>query len=475
MSAQLLETPPATRRSPSPNLVLAIASIGVFMTVLDLFIVNVAFPDIQRDFDGSTLSKLSWILNGYAIVYAALLVPAGRMADRIGQKRIFLCGLALFTIASALCAAAPNAEILIAARLVQAVGAAAVTPTSLALVLSAVSPERRGWALGMWTAVGGTGAAAGPTIGGMLVSLDWRWVFLVNLPIGIVSILIGVKSLQEHRTDPNGHRPDMLGALLLVFSIAALSLGIVQGPEWGWGSGRIIGSFVAAVVLIGGFIYRSSHHASPIVEPEIVKVPAFAIASISAFFFMASFSVLLLGLVQYMTDVWHYSPLRTGLAISPGPLMVPFVATRLLPRVLRFGAPKVAFFGALLYAIAAIYWFEQTGTSREYATVLLPGLIASGIGFGLTMPVLMASATRSLPAQRFATGSAVITMVRQIGSVFGVSILIVFLDSADGDFIGAFHNGWLFMAGTALVAGIAALALSLRPAPAGAPMPVALD
>jgi EmrB/QacA subfamily drug resistance transporter len=455
--------------------VLAIASIGVFMTVLDLFIVNVAFPDIQRDFDGSTLSKLSWILNGYAIVYAALLVPAGRMADRIGQKRIFLGGLALFTIASALCAAAPNAETLIVARLIQAAGAAAVTPTSLALVLSAVPAERRGWALGMWTAVGGTGAAAGPTIGGILVSLDWRWVFLVNLPIGIISILIGVRSLQEHRTDPNGHRPDMLGALLLVFSVAALSLGIVQGPEWGWGSGRIIGSFVAAVVLIGGFIYRSGHHASPIVEPEIVKVPSFAIASISAFLFMASFSVMLLGLVQYMTDVWHYSPLRTGLAISPGPLMVPFVATRLLPRVLRFGAPKVALSGALLYAAAAIYWYEQTGASREYATVLLPGLIAGGFGFGLTMPVLMATATRSLPAQRFATGSAVITMARQIGSVFGVSILIVFLDSANGDFINAFHNGWLFMAGTALAAGLAALALSLRAAPVGAPVPVALD
>ncbi|MGH2551406.1 MAG: MFS transporter, partial [Thermomicrobiales bacterium] len=134
-----------------------------------------------------------------------------------------------------------------------------------------------------------------------------------------------------------------------------------------------------------------------------------------------------------------------------------------------------AFFGALLYAVAAIYWYEQTGASREYATVLLPGLIAGGFGFGLTMPVLMATATRSLPAQRFATGSAVITMARQIGSVFGVSILIVFLDSAGGDFINAFHNGWLFMAGTALAAGLAALALSLRAAPAGAPMPVALD
>lgn len=310
----------------------------------------------------------------------------------------------------------------------------------------------------------------------MLVSLDWRWVFLVNLPIGILSVLIGLKELREHRTDPNGHRPDMLGATLLVLSVALLSLGIVQGPDWGWGSGRIIGSFVAAVILIAGFIYRSSHHASPIVEPAIVKVPSFSIASVSAFLFMASFSVMLLGLVQYMTDIWDYSALRTGLAISPGPLMVPFVATRLLPRVLRFGAPVVAFTGALLYAAAAIYWYEQTGPSREYATVLLPGLIAGGFGFGLTMPVLMATATRSLPPQRFATGSAVITMARQIGSVFGVSILIVFLDSADGDFIHAFHNGWLFMAATALAAGLMALALAFRSAPATqSSMPVVMD
>jgi EmrB/QacA subfamily drug resistance transporter len=456
--------------------VLAIASIGVFMTVLDLFIVNVAFPDIQRDFNGSSLSKLSWILNGYAIVYAALLVPAGRLADRIGQKRIFLGGLTLFTLASALCAIAPNADVLIAARLIQAAGAAAVTPTSLALVLSAVTAERRGWALAMWTAVGGTGAAAGPTIGGLLVSLDWRWVFLVNLPIGVLSVLIGLKALEEHRTDPNGHRPDMLGASLLVLSVALLSLGIVQGPDWGWSSTRIIGSFVAAVVLIAGFIYRSSHHASPIVEPEIVRVPSFSIASVSAFLFMASFSVMLLGLVQYMTDIWHYSALRTGLAISPGPLMVPFVATRLLPKVLRFGAPVVAFSGAMLYAAAGLYWYEQTGFSRDYAAVLLPGLIAGGLGFGLTMPVLMATATRSLPPQRFATGSAVITMARQIGSVFGVSILIVFLDSAGGDFIGAFHNGWLFMAATALAAGLVALSLAFRAAPAAqASAPVAAD
>src|SRR5262249_31176593 len=160
-------------------------SIGIFMTILDLFIVNVAFPEIQRDFAGTSLSGLSWILNGYAIVFAALLVPAGRIADRTGQKRGLLFGLILFNVASALCAAATGPVTLVAARLLQAAGAAALTPTSLALLLNAVPRERRPWAIGIWTAVGAMAAAAGPTIGGLLVSASWRWVFLVNVPIGI--------------------------------------------------------------------------------------------------------------------------------------------------------------------------------------------------------------------------------------------------------------------------------------------------
>src|SRR4051794_7368230 len=234
----------ANAKPQSANSVLALVSVGVFMTVLDLFIVNVAFPNIQRDFNGVELSRLSWILNGYAIVFAALLVPAGRIADRIGQKRVFIAGLSLFTVASALCAVATGPNTLTAARLIQAAGAAAVTPTSLSILLNAISAERRAWALGIWTAVGGTAAAAGPTIGGLLTTVSWRWVFLVNVPIGIVAILLSRVMLVEHKNDENGHRPDLLGAGLLTLGIASLALGIVQGPEWGWSSPRVTGAFV---------------------------------------------------------------------------------------------------------------------------------------------------------------------------------------------------------------------------------------
>src|SRR5438876_9837075 len=181
--------------------VAAIVSVGVFVASLDLFIVNIAFPDIERDFHSTSLAGLSWILNAYAIVFAALLVPAGRWADRAGRKRAFLAGMALFTLSSAACAAAPSVGVLIGARVAQAGGAALLMPTSLGLLLPEFPPERRQVAVGIWAAVGGAAAAAGPLVGGLLVQASWRWVFLVNVPIGIVAIAAGVRTLREIRED----------------------------------------------------------------------------------------------------------------------------------------------------------------------------------------------------------------------------------------------------------------------------------
>src|ERR1700712_1168763 len=202
--------------------VAAIVSVGVFVASLDLFIVNIAFPDIQRDFSGTSLASLSWVLNAYAIVFAALLVPAGRGADRTGRKRAFLGGLALFTLASALCAIAPSIGVLVAARVIQAAGAAVLMPASLGLLLPEFPPEKRGLAIGLWAAVGGTAAAAGPVIGGLLVELSWRWVFLVNLPVGIGAIILGARVLREIREEESAPQPDVGGAAVLVVGVASL-------------------------------------------------------------------------------------------------------------------------------------------------------------------------------------------------------------------------------------------------------------
>src|SRR3954453_7535815 len=219
--------------------VTAIVSVGVFVASLDLFIVNIAFPDIQKDFDDTSLASLSWILNAYAIVFAALLVPAGRWADRTGRKRAFLGGLALFTAASAACAAAPSVAVLVGAGAVQAGGAALMLPTSLALLLPQFPPEKRQLAVGIWAAVGGSAAAAGPLLGGVLVQGSWRLVFLFNIPVGIAALVAGTRVLAEAR-DPAGGQPDTLGAALLAAGIGALALAIVKGPDWGWGSARVV-------------------------------------------------------------------------------------------------------------------------------------------------------------------------------------------------------------------------------------------
>src|ERR1700689_4164168 len=210
-----------------------IVCVGVFMSSLDLFIVNIAFPAIGKHFGGASLASLSWILSAYAIVFAALLVPAGRWADAFGRKRAFLLGLGIFVAASTACALAPSVGFLIAARVVQAAGGALMLPTSLGLMLPEFGPHERHVAIGVWAATGGIAAATGPPLGGLLVQADWRLVFLVNVPVGIAGLIAGHRVLSERR-ERDAVRPDLLGATGFALAIGALVLAIVKGQTWGW-------------------------------------------------------------------------------------------------------------------------------------------------------------------------------------------------------------------------------------------------
>jgi MFS family permease len=234
----------------SRRAVFAVVSAGVVMANLDLLIVNVAVPNIQRDFAGDSIADLSWVLNGYAIVFAALLVPAGRMSDRLGPKSSFLMGVTLFTFASALCALSTGVAMLVGARCLQAAGAAAMVPTSLALLMGTYPPEKRSTAIRLWAAVGGVAAALGPVVGGLLVTISWRWVFLINLPIGIVTVLVGRRVLTKSPVRLAGRLPDLFGALILLAAIGLLSLGIVKAPEWGWLSASVFGCIGVGVAPI---------------------------------------------------------------------------------------------------------------------------------------------------------------------------------------------------------------------------------
>ena len=228
--------------------IVGVLSLAVFMSSLDLFIVNLAFPYISKDYPGTSLSSLSWVLNAYTIVFAAVLVPAGRWADRIGRRKLFSGGLILFSFGSVLCGVAPGVAALIVARVIQAAGAGAMVPASLSLLLAAVPAPVRAKALGTWSALGALGAALGPVIGGLLVQANWRWVFWINVPVGLVAVWLAARVVPESK-DPNASgRPDILGAGLLALAVGLVALALVKAPGWGWGSA----SFLGLLAAVGG-------------------------------------------------------------------------------------------------------------------------------------------------------------------------------------------------------------------------------
>ena len=443
---------------------LAILSGASFMATLDLFIVNVAFDDIGRDFAGATRSDLSWVLNGYTILYAALLVPLGRLSDRYGRKAGFLLGLSLFTAASAASAMSSGLWMLVAFRGLQAIGAAALTPTSLGLLLAATPAEKRLKAVRIWATTGSLAAAFGPVVGGLLVSASWRWVFLVNIPVGVLLILSAIRAVPDSKDPAPSALPDLIGSAVLAVGIGSLALGLVKGKAWGWSSMNEAVSLGIALVGVCIFWQRSQRHPSPVVEPELLKVPAFAWSNVTALAFSAAFAGNLLATILWMQEVWGYSALRTGLGVAPGPLMVPVFAAVGQRLAQRVPAGWITAVGCALFATGSLTVMLSVASSPHYATQLLPGWIVGGIGVGLALPMILSTATADLPPARAATGSAVVNMSRQVGLVLGTSVLVALL-GAPKTYAGVhrgFQHAWLAIALVALIGGFAAVRMTPR-------------
>jgi EmrB/QacA subfamily drug resistance transporter len=449
----------------APGEVLTIVTAGVVLASLDLFVVNVALPAIARDLGTSNLSELSWVLNGYAIVYASLLVFFGRLADRYRRDRGFLLGVAIFTAASAACAGADSVAMLIGFRLIQAAGAALLTPTSLGLILATYPAERRAGAVRAWSAISGLAAALGPVIGGLLVTASWRWVFLINVPIGITALIVGWRRL-PHLPGHATERPDALGVVLATAGIATLTFGLVKGSDWGWGSASVTGTLAAAVVLLALFTVHCLRAGNPLVHPSLFRSHGFTGASLVSIFFFAAFGAMLLSIVLWEQDVWGWSALRAGLAIAPGPLMVPLVAFGVAGRLIaRFGAAVVLSLGCVTFAAGVAWWALAAGIEPNYPTGILGGMLLTGAGVGLTMPTVLATASASLPPQSFSTGSGVINMIRQTGMALGVAVLVAVLGTSTGRgqaVLTAFQHGWWVIAALSLASVIPAVVLLRR-------------
>ena len=453
----------SSRRGASPELVLLIVSAGVVLASLDLFIVNVALPQLGRDFHlrGAGLGDLSWVLNGYAIVYAALLVVFGRIAERYRRERGFLLGVALFVAASAACGAATSLPELVAFRVLQAAGAALLTPTSLGLILASFPKERRPGAVRTWTAVGGLAAALGPVVGGLLVEASWRWVFYVNVPIGLLALVVGWRRLPNVPGHPVS-RPNALAAMLVTVGVGLLSLGLVKGGTWGWGDERTIATLGAAIVALASFAAHTAWHRNPLIDRALFKLRSFTGASAVAVLFSASFGGMLLSRVLWAQEVWHWSPLITGLSIAPGPLMVPIFSFLVAGRLTaRLGAGRVIAIGSTIFAAGVAWWALAMGLHADYLGEMFGGMILTGIGVGLTLPTLVATGTSSLPPHAFATGSAVVNMLRQVGLAVGVAVLIAVLGTplSPAATLSAYQRASWVIAAISVAGGIVGLVL----------------
>ena len=427
------------------------------MASLDLSIVNIAFPALERSFPLESKAALAWVITGYSIVFGSLLVTAGRTADRLGRRRVFFGGLAVFTLGSALCGLAPTVSLLVVGRLVQGAGAAALLPSSLALLLGAFPTERRSQIVALWGGVGALAVATGPSLGALLVSAGgWRWAFFVNLPVGAVAYLVGRRVLIESVPTPSIAAPDYLGVALVSIGLGALVLAISQGETWGWSNPKIIGGFAAASVLMAAFLYRSAHHDEPVLQLALFRARSFSVANLASLLYAMGFFAMLLGNILFLTSVWHYTILRAGLAVTPGPLVVAAVSAPAGRLAARIGYRPVLLIGAATFASGLAWYATRVGLQPEYVTRWLPATLIVGLGIGLTFPVLSAAAVSSLPADRFAVGSAVNQTARQIGGALGVALLVVILGtptSAAGA-LDHFHHLWIYGGSMAALSGL---------------------
>ncbi len=452
---------------------LAVAVLGSFMAFIDATIVNIAVPDIAHEFPSSGLSSVSWVLNAYNIVFAAFLVGGGQLADLLGRRRVFCSALLLFTLASALCAAAPTLNVLIAARLVQAAGAAALVPSSLAIVLEAHKARERMHAVALWAAVAALAAGIGPPLGGLLITASsWRLVFLVNIPVGVLAFLLARRVLVESRAPGRRRVPDLLGSVVFALAVASLVLGVVKGQEWGWGSARVVGAFAAALVLGAYFVVRSSRQRTPVIDLSLLRIRAFALSNGVTVVMASGFYAYTLCNVLFLTTVWRYSILKAGLALTPGPFVAMAVAGPASRAVERLGHRAIVVPGALVWAGGMAYFASQLGVSPDFLGEWLVGMVILGIGAGLTFPTLSGAAVGSVPGPRFAVATSLNSVARQLGAALGVAILIAILGKPTPlQALHAFEHGWLFAGGCFLVGSLACLGLVVtRPgsdAPAG--------
>ena len=416
--------PPGSLDAGHPRkwLILSAVSLGMFMALLDVTIVNIAIPAIISDLH-TTVTHVSWVLNAYSLVLAALFLSMGRVSDRFGQKRVFVAGLAAFTLFSLFCGLAPNIGWLIAFRAGQGIGGAVLSTVSLAIVLGAFPKRQQGTAVGLWGALGTIAAAIGPTLGGVLVTYaSWHWIFFVNVPVGIAALVFVLLVIPEHRREGASGGIDLPGIAISAAGLFLLTLALIEGNGWGWTSGRILGLFAGAVVSYPLFIWWELHSREPMFPVKLLRIRSFTAANSAMMFVGMAMGGTFLLVVIFLVSVLGYSELRAALALTVMPVVAFFIAPNVGRLNDRIGPRFPAAVGAAFFAVGLVLLAQLGGSTKLLDVLWRVAFVGAGIGFA--MPTLSAAAMGSLPPQVRGVGSGALNTLRQVGFTLGIAVLV---------------------------------------------------
>jgi EmrB/QacA subfamily drug resistance transporter len=413
----------ANRHSSNPWVVLVLVCLAQFMVILDATIVNVALPSIQVDLEMSN-SNLQWVINAYALLFGGFLLLGGRAGDLIGRKRVFLAGVVVFSAASLLCGLAQDELTLILARGLQGLGAALVAPAALSIITTTFKEGAdRTKAMGVWAAIAVGGGAVGLVLGGFLTeTFSWPWIFFVNVPVGIVAFVLSLQLVPESK-DEHIHRSyDVAGAVTVTGGLVALVYGIVRSSQIGWGSTEVIGTLALAAVLLGAFLVEERRSVEPLVRLSIFAVRTIRGANVVMFIVACGLFAMFFFNTLYLQRVLGYSPLEAGLAFLPftaGIIIGAGVSQKLVPAL---GAREVPIIG-LIMAIAGLLLFLRLTPDGTYLVDLLPGIMLTSIGMGLTFVPVTLIATSGIPDSDAGLASGLFNTSQQIGGALGLAIL----------------------------------------------------
>jgi len=436
------------------RLVFLSTALGAFLVTANVSTMNVAFPDLEQTFVDTSRGSLTWVLNAYTIAFAALLIPAGRLADRFGRRRVFMIGLAIFAVSSMLVGAAPNFSIVILARLIQGVGGALLTPASLGLLLAVTPDSARMTTVAKWGSLTALGVATGPAVGSLIVdSYGWRWAFLLLPPFCLLAYLTGKTTLPGNAPNDEAPFPDIVGALLLATSMALLAFSIVQVGPWGWTSPGVVGTLLLSLVLLVLTFVKGLKHKAPAIPTHLFRIQSLNMANLATAIQSAGLSASILVNVLWLTQGWGYSIRTAGLATAPLPLFVACLAPFVGKLGTRYGVRVIAVPGSFSWGIGVLMYALFVTETPNYWGLWLPASILVAIGVATTFPIISAAAVSEVPPEDFAVGGSLNQVGRQFGATIGVAALITVVGS--GVDISAYHNAWFVTAATGPLAALA--------------------